>query len=316
MQFPLFIHSHEPLTSANIVQQLHLLRAHASAPLSDYHVAAIAEVDWPEEGFFYTFGVNVEIAHHNRLGIHGEQNAIVSALTTFGSKTKFTKVWIMAAPANASSDAPPKPGKSCGHCRQIMVSLAAPNAEIYAVALNGQFLAPDSFENGFLPDAFSEHDVPTEIIANQRSRMTKQKLAILERVNAIQPFTENEIVMWLKSLTPHIISPNFQTSPITACILQCNYQGYAAGVLVQDVAFLTTDAVFAAIGNAITRFGNSDLEFTAIYLTSANTSPAQFSATEIQVLNSYINDTTAVSIYTPNGESASYRFSECRKTGA
>lgn len=156
---PHFYRVTKPLTKDEIFNKLKELRDYSVTPFSDYHVAAIVEVKINDNLYFYTSGVNIEIDEHNRLSMHGEQTAVANALTLLGGDTKFSKLWIMAAPADAAPDEKQKAGKSCGHCRQILMSLAAPNAEIYVVTLDGRFSEPDSFEKQFLPDGFSERDL-------------------------------------------------------------------------------------------------------------------------------------------------------------
>lgn len=310
---PLFIRSNTPLSQTEIFENLKELRSHAVAPYSNYHVASIVEIKLQENLFYYTSGVNIENDAHNRLSMHSEQNAIASAITLLGENTKFSKIWIMAAPANASSVDAQNAGKSCGHCRQIMMSLAVFGAEIYAVTLDGKFLLPDSFEKQFLPDGFSERDLNLSSSNSTIKIFNSQKFQAWDIINETQNLTNHEIARYLKILSPHIISKNFQTSAITACIIKCNNSRYAAGVLMQDIAFLTTDAIFAAIGNAVTQFGNKNLCFDEIYLASDNLHPAQFTFAEIEVLSRhYVHQKTVVHFYTSTKQ-ASYTFLECKQ---
>ena len=152
---PLFIRSQKPLSQHEIFTNLKELRSHARAPYSNYLVASIVEIKISDNSFFYVSGVNVENDEHNRLSIHSEQNAISNAVTLLGKNTKFTKIWVMAAAGDAVPEEKQKAAKPCGHCRQIMVSLAQRGAEIYVVSLNGESSSPDSFEKQFLPGTFN-----------------------------------------------------------------------------------------------------------------------------------------------------------------
>jgi cytidine deaminase len=312
---PLFLHSTHPISQSEIFNTLKELRNHAVAPYSDYHVAAIAEIKINKNSYFYTSGVNIENDEHNRLSMHSEQTAIANAITLLGGDTKFSKIWIMAAPANSTQEEKQKAAKSCGHCRQIMMSLAARGAEIYVVTLDGRFAPPDNFEKQFLPDGFSEQDLNLPP-ANSNSRTTffnSFKLQAWEIINRSTNLTHAEIEKYLKILSPHIISNKFQTSPITACIVKCNNARYAAGVLMQDIAFLSTDAIFAAIGNAITQFSNKHLRFEEIHLASNQLHPAQLTLTEIEALSRYAHEQTVVHFHIIGKQHASYTLIQCKQ---
>lgn len=124
--------------------------------------------------------------------------------------------------------------------------------------------------------------------------------------------SNEDIEKYLQALSPHIITKKFQTSPITACIVKCNNARYAAGVLMQDIAFLTTDVIFSVIGNAITQFGWK-IRFDEIHLASSSIAPAQLSFAEIEALSShYTHKNTKVHIYIPSKQYASFTFLECK----
>ena len=319
---PLFTRRATPLSQEEIFNHLKEARSHAVAPYSNYQVASIVEIKLQDNIFFYTSGVNIELGAHNRLSIHSEQNAIASALTLLGGDTKFSRIWIMAAPANACPEDKHSAGKSCGHCRQIMVSLAKPGAEIYAVTLDGHFSIADTFENHFLPDCFSERDLnlpsfnhsasATHSLGQGSTIFNSPKWQGWNIINERGELTIDDIMKYFKLLSPHMINPQFQTSPITACILKCNNGRYAAGVLIQDLAFLTTDAIFSALGNAVTQFGNTNLSFYEIHLASDSLDPLQISSAEIELLSSqYVFSHTKVNFYASNRH-ASYMFMECK----
>lgn len=303
-----FVHSTTPLSNAEIFTRLTNLRQHAFAPYSNYLVSCLVEIKIAENSYFYIGGVNVENDEHNRLSLHSEQNALASAITLLGEDTKFSKMWVMAAPANAEPDGNQEAGKACGHCRQIMMSLAKKDAEIYTVTLDGRFSEPDSFERKFLPDSFCERDLN---LSAQPSHPVN--LETWELLSKAKNLNETQIASILKKLSPHIINPKFQTSGITACLLKCSNGNYAAGVLVQDIAFLTTDAIFGAIGNAVTQFGYQDLKFDEIHLATSSLNPAELSSTEIEALShGYASDKTIVNFYTPEGQHASFTLMECK----
>jgi len=308
----LFTLSVTPLPQATIFEMLKQARQNAHAPLSHYQVAAVVEVQRSDNLYFYISGVNIENDEHNRLSMHSEQNALVNALTLLGGDAQFSNLWVMAAAADAMPDATQKAAKSCGHCRQIMLSLAKPNARIYAVTLADQF-SSNSFEQQFLPEAFSEKDLNlvAENSASNSSRADSSQLPVWKILHESGGLSIDTIRQYLQTLSPHIVSKEFQTSPITACIAKCNNGRYAMGVLVQDIAFLTTDAVFAVIGNAITQFCSKDLRFEEMHFASNTVHPAQLTFAEIETLSHrYVHRDTIVHFYTSQ-EHASYTFKEC-----
>ena len=309
---PFFTFSKIPLSQAAIIEMLKEKRVKAWTPLTDYKVGTVVEVQLNENLYFYATGVNIENDKHHRLSMHSEQNALVCMLTLLGGDTKFSKLWVMAASSDAVPDPGQKPGKSCGHCRQIMLSLAKPGAKIYAVTLDGRFYE-DSFEKQFLPDAFSEKDLHllSENSVFRGDIIASPKLQAWKIVTESKDLTADEINKYLQVLSPHIISKKFQTSPIIACIVKCNNSRYAVGVLAQDIAFLTTDAVFAVIGNAITQFGGENLWFDEIHLASNTLRSSQLSFAEIEMLSQhYVHSQTKVCFHTSN-QHAWYTFEKC-----
>jgi cytidine deaminase len=321
---PLLIRSSKPLSQSEIFENLKKLRAHSVTPLSHYNVSALVEIKLGENDYGYVGGVNIEHGQHNRLSPHSEQSAIMNAISLFGGNTKFSKIWIMAAPEDALPDPTQKAGKSCGHCRQLMISLAKPRAEIYTVTLDGRFLSPpDTFEKNFLPDPFSERDLEfpsadadSHSLADP-SFFNSPKLQAWKIIHESNELTPDQIAKYLRLLSPHIINKKFQTSPITACIAQCHdgdRDYYAIGVLVQDIAFLTTDTIFSVICNATVQASNQkNLRFNQIHLASSTLDPAQLTFTEIETLaHRYAHNKTLVHFYTPDGQHASYTFKECK----
>lgn len=303
-----------PLSQPDIYKLLKKLRLHAASKYSNYSVASIAEIKKSNDLYFYSSGVNVENDEHNRLTIHAEQNAIATAVTLLGSTTTFSNLWIMAAPVNATpNDTSNIAGKSCGHCRQILVSLAERDAEIYTVTLDGRFGSPDSFERNFLPDCFSENNLNLSSEGLSKNSMDESsKIAAWDIVQDAKKLNIDEIANYLKLLSPHIISDAFKTSSITACILKCNKGGYAAGALVQDIAFLTTDAIFSALGNAVTQFGQENLRFDEIHLLSSSLEPNQLSLAEIETLSfRYTHRNTQVYFHTQDGQYSCFTLLEC-----
>ena len=315
----LFTLSDQPLSQSSIFQMLTEVREHSFCPFTNYKVGAVLEVQLSDNLYFYTYGLNVEDNSHNRLSLHSEQNALARMISLLGGDAKFSSLWVMAAPADAVPDPTQQPSKSCGHCRQIMISLAQSMEEIYAVTLDGRFSSPpDNFEEGeFLPDAFSEKNVnPDSLKLNSNAALVHihSKLELWKTFAEPRNLTEDQLQKCLKKLSPHIIDADYQTSPITACIVKSNNGYYTPGVLVQDIAFLTTDTIFAAIGGAVTRFGAENLVFDEIHLASSELNPEQLTSAEIEALTlgHYAHDQTKVHFYTAD-QHACYTFEQCRR---
>jgi hypothetical protein len=272
-------------------------------------------------------GVNSEDPHHNRDSEHSEENALKNAQSIIGNK-EFTEMYIMAAPANAIPDPDQKPGKSCGHCRQLEVSAAKPEAKIYVMQLTGNLLPPDSFdgEKPFLLDPFKESDVGEKnaLVENAGARldlgMISPQLQAWQawvRINELSrsgQLTREEIEDYVKTLKPHIVNEAFKTSPVTACFARCSNDGCAISVLCQDVAYLTRDALFGVVGNAITQFGKKNVRFDELHIVGSTLEPEKLMTfSEIEKLSYFTDKKALVHVYTPDGQRACYTFEDCIK---
>lgn len=117
---------------------LSLAAEYAVAPISNFHVGAIAV---GSTGNLY-FGANLEFKNQAlSLVLHGEQSAISNAW--LHGETSITKLAINAAP--------------CGYCRQFINELAC--AQNMEILLNGEVL---DF-NKFLPMSFGPKDLGNDL---------------------------------------------------------------------------------------------------------------------------------------------------------
>lgn len=312
---PLFTETTKPMSDAEIIARLRELRSRSWAPYSQYHVAAIAEIELSGNKYLYTGGVNDECDEDNNLSVHGEQSAVINALSLLGGDIKFSKIWIMAAPANATPEEAESAAKPCGHCRQILLDLAKPEAKIYVVTLSGKISSPDTFENGFLPDPFGEKDLGIIASANNQRlnllNIFKPKLKIWELLQKYHLPIE-VIDAYLQLMVPHIVSEKFKTSPVTAAIFECHDRGYAVGGLVQNVAFLPTSAIAAAIANAIVLYGGEDLLIEKIHLKSSKLDPDQLTMTEMEMLRRFSGEETRLYFHAQS-EIRSYPLKTCMR---
>ncbi|MCC2667248.1 MAG: hypothetical protein K0S63_1164, partial [Gammaproteobacteria bacterium] len=288
---PLFVRSKEPLSQDEIFTTLLELRHHAVVPLSNYRVSTL--VHYQKWGLnIYVPGFNKEEEHlPNRFSSHGEQSAIGYGSVVMGDE-KIHAVYIMAAPGDAVPDPNQKPGKSCGHCRQIMLSLAEKGVKIYVVALDGRFFPPDSFygvEKPFLPDPFNQQDLDlqADFDSNPDSDIDPSRLQAWHILTEARNLPDEIIKEYLLTLKPHWVDKRFKTSPLEACVAECD-DGYAAGVLLQDVAFLTTETSFVTVNNAIIQYGQENLSFNKIYIVSDTLDPAKLFTFDIELWRKHV----------------------------
>lgn len=282
------IRTTEPISASDIVNFLLQLRKRAYPPFSNFYVAAVLEIK-QENYFYYIGGVNVENHDHNRLSIHAEQNAIAIASTLLG-KFKLQKVWVMGAPGDdviaMDQSYLNQQVQLCGHCRQILMGFANKDTLIISVSMNGNFSAPKPL-TALLPEAFLQEDLYLE--SNTTLKCT-QPSVILEHINSNEKLNLAQIISAFKNLNPLIIHPQNQTSAISKCILQFKSNRYVPGVLVQDVAFLTTDAIFCAYGFAVSLYGINNLSLEAIHVAyddleaSDNNTEDMISSSELSLL--------------------------------
>lgn len=258
----------EQLSQDKITDMLHALRKQALIESSHFAVSSVLEIHKGDH-YDYVCGVNVESNSLNRLSMHAEQSAITIANTYHGGKIKFNKLWVMGAPEamQRGSDSPAarEPVTPCGHCRQIICSHAAEGAQIICVPVTGgnlQVYTPDEL----LPHAFSERNLQaseSESVSSS-SPSRSPRFFTLEREPSEPPSRTGELSLRnvahsLKNLRPHVVNPEFKTSSFDACILKVadksGHHHYCPGTLVQDPAFLTTEAIFAAVAAAVTKLG-------------------------------------------------------------
>ncbi len=296
-----------PLSAESDIPNLLMsLRSKSYVQFSHYAVAAILKVVHNDE-IIYVGGVNVEDAQHNRLSMHAEQNALATMLMLLGDQVKFSAAWVMGAPDFLQADSNDPLAKNfaapCGHCRQLLIGFAAEQHEIHSVSLvqdDKQYPAMPTL----LPDAFSEKvlnskPMQTPAFFSQHGIATRDLLVKDVSIQAAA------ILPTLKMIKPHIIENKFRTSPVQAVLLQLDNGAFIPGALIQDIAFLTTDAIYTAIGHAITRFGKKQMVVTAVHLLldeTADFEKSPLSGAEIDVLLMASGDQDIpLHCYTPSG---------------
>lgn len=321
-----------PLTQEEITDHLRLLRQHSLIESSHFAVSTVLELKLKDGVFAYVSGVNVENAEHNRLGMHAEQNAIAAAQSLFGGNIKFSKAWLMGAPDTLSKGSDHFLADnlitSCGHCRQILLSFSTPETQIFSVSVNGAVGDAMTFPT-LLPSAFSERDLettaevaPPEPPAMVRHGFFEDASPLMmpgRHLTSSEALLPHQIRAACAEVTPHLVDRRFRTSPIDVCMLKISREDslhYFTGVLVQDIAFLSTDAVFSSLGQAITEFGGHHLRLEEVNLYGESLSPDQLSSTELQHLARFSTAETRIKFHTRDASSEVLTIADCVNANA
>jgi hypothetical protein len=195
----------------------------------------------------------------------------------------------------------------CGHCRQILMSFAHSTSTVISVSMLGKFTPPQPITE-LLPQAFLLSDLNL-----QSSSVTVQSNAeVLSLLSTNLELKPVEITRAFETLCPLIIDENNRTSSITKCILEFDGDRYVPGVLVQDPAFLTTDALFGAYGFAVCLYGHNALSLKAVHLYCESVRAADvLSGAELALLATIMQRDVSVLFYKDNELRVSKKFSDC-----
>lgn len=314
------------LSSGEITEWLLNLRKNCYVEQSNFAVSSVILVK-QREYFIYGAGVNVENSEHNRLGLHGEQNALATLVAYLGDTIQLSEIWVMGANEKITvGSTDPLANNfptSCGHCRQILLSFATNETKMYSVSCNGALKEALNVST-CLPDAFSERDLNIQKIPINQD-LTQETNAFFKPLNPIdllpnkeKPLSNNDILRYFSTLKPHIINTQFKTSPITAVIVRLINGYYVPAVLLQDIAFLTTDAIFAVIAQAITRFGAEEAQIAVIHLYSEKQRTLEASllltGAEIQFIKKFASPDIPIFHYNSSGCQSETTLSQCLTT--
>jgi cytidine deaminase len=239
------------LSNAEIAQWLTALRANAYIPESGYAATTVFRARGDD---FYFGGVNVENTDH-RLSTHGEEGAIAAMLTGLGKYAEIAEGWVMGAPrqAQAPTDALVS---CCGKCRQQIAGFAGENVKIHYVALDGHMTT--TTVGAFLPEAFTLR----QFSAEKKSAAKKHTAAEIEnRLVRKGKLSDTEITQWLKDIE----SVDYFSKVSQAVVLELGNNHYAAGGKMEDAAFLSMNAMQAALAIAVASFGAQALRAAWIY---------------------------------------------------
>ena len=328
------IKTSQELTLEQITAYLRQLRQHAVVESSHFSVAAIIQVQQPQGQYAYVCGVNVEHREHNRLSMHAEQNAIVAAQSLLGDGTRFINAWVMGAlntiDENSDHELASNFVRPCGHCRQILMSFSLPETKIYSITVKGVQSEPEDM-GSLLPNAFSERDLANDkpstppnmseahaMPSNLFSLPVSPKAQPKRLLQHSMRLSDDNIRLHCQATKPHIINATFETSAIHACmILVETKQGprYFSGALVQDIAFLTTDAIFASVGQAVTALGGNGLLLKEIHLFGPDLSlehldDMNLSGCELSHLKRFSDAQTLVTFHNTTGSSDVFTLAE------
>lgn len=236
------------LSEADIHKWLVELRPSAYIPESAFAVSVILRARSGSEDDYYFAGVNVENIDH-RLSTHGEEGAIAAMITGLGKQAEIVELWAMGAPLGL------KPGDKspyaeacatcCGKCRQQIAGLAAGDAKIHYVSLNGR--STTTTVEAFLPDAFR---LP---VSKEASKSAAVPLADIEKkLMRKGPLTQAEIESWLKGLEP----VDFISKVSQSIVVELDNGFYVAGARVEEAAFIDISAAQSAMAVAAAAFGS------------------------------------------------------------
>lgn len=322
--------SNKPLLNSQIIEHLGKLRHHSLGSSSHFAVSAIVEIKIENNKYAYVGGVNVEHDGHNRLGVHAEQNAIITAHSLLGGNIKISKIWLMGAPDHLfkgdTDNLVHNFVTPCGHCRQILMGFSSTETQVYSVSVSGVLDDPKLLIH-LLPNAFSEQDLYNSSEDNPDKTPTKNTIPYQHSLSSLETrqmpwqylkskesYQDTDICSLLSMIKPHIIDRNFLTSSIQTCVLKAennNVFYYFTGSLVQDIAFMTTDAIFAALAQAITELGEQRLEIKEIHLCSSLIDPSQLTGVELQHLIRFSTAETLIKFYNRDSTSQAFNIFTC-----
>jgi cytidine deaminase len=256
-----------PLSDAEITAWLQTARQYSFALYSQFAVSAVFEIPLPDGRYAYVLGVNFEHHLHNRLSLHAEEVAQNIAQALLGNLPA-NRIFVMGAPQaiqpGSEDPSAQKDITPCGHCRQMLISHHLPETRVFSVSVAGKIqelgplaaLLPRSFQPGFKFVTQETYGVTPSTGSAQFFKAIHPK-DLLTRHDVL---TKEEALQYLRHLPAHLINPEYCTSAVLACILCLSQQDsplfrYAVGVLNQDLAFLTTEAIDGALGQANAHFG-------------------------------------------------------------
>lgn len=238
----------QALSNENIAKWLAEIRKNAYAPFSNFAVAVILEVHINDQ-YYYFAGVNVESKQCNRISLHAEQTALNTMVTCLGPRIKLSRAFFMGALIGTESTREPEFCWPCGACRQILLEFATSQTLMQPVALNHQFATAKTLAE-LLPETFSAANLGHQDKPQAQLNPIALEFFLSQQRNA-------DIPRHLAKLNPHILDKKFQTTAYSRIIVECEDKTLIPGVLMQNAAFLTTEPIVAAVGNAVSRYGKS-----------------------------------------------------------
>lgn len=249
------------LSEAEVYQWLLALRPYAHVPVSNFSVTTVFRARAGSTDDFYFAGVNVENDDH-RLATHGEEGAISGIVTALGKQAEIVEVWVMGAPLGV------KPGDGspfadavvscCGKCRQQIAGLAAEDAKIHYVTLNGK--TSTTTIDAFLPEKFTFRNYISDFAGSPAGAAPADD-EVAKKLSRKGPLSDAEIEAWLKSLE----SVDYATKVTQSIVVKLDNGFYVAGAKVEDAAFIDISAAQAAMANAVTTFGARTVESVWVY---------------------------------------------------
>ncbi len=272
------------LSEGDIHKWLVGLRPHAYIPESAFAVSVVIRARAGGEDDYYFGGVNVENRDH-RLATHGEEGAISAMVTGLGKQAEIVEVWVMGAPLSVKpgDKAPAADAKvsCCGKCRQQIVSLAAEDAKVHYVSLNGESVT--TTVGAFLPDAFTPRRFMPEFVATSKAGAAPTAADVEKRLVRKGVLTAAEIESWLKSLE----SVDFISKVSQSLVVELENGSYVAGTKVEEAAFIDISAAQSAMAVAAGVFGACTVKNVWVY---SKDKKAMLPLSSLQVLFEFSRD--------------------------
>lgn len=309
----LFKQSDRLLTLQEITNWLRELRGTPYNPSSKFDVTTVFRVKYNNIDTYYFAGVNIENSELV-LTSHGEEGCIAAMATAFGKNAEIVEGWVMGAPKGLSQGSQHFLANNkvtcCGKCRQLIAGFADPSVVIHSISLNGDHEQTTVAE--FLPKAFSFRQfAPEQLKPSRQKGITLSETEIQRKlIRYGKALSSDEIFQWLKQLE----SVDYASQNEQAVVIELPYNCYAAGVKIEEAAYLSINPIQSAIANATIAFGEVEVQEVWVLSRTSNeeqvvTRPHSLSLSSIQVLAQFCaHHNILINIFDSNGKTCSHLF--------
>lgn len=331
--------------SHDLQSQIHKLlmdqRSHSHVVNSNFSVTAVGRINYQGKDL-YCVSSNGEYLNH-RTSTHGEEGVMAIMHTALGKSAQLTGLWVMGGVIGTQpgSEAANLLVTCCGKCRQQICSCANADVPVTSVSINGNVQQTTVGE--FLPQSFGFKDFDVKDLQPSRLNYSSFSVADLEKRVVCQgvALSDAEIFDWLNSLE----AVDHANKKEEMVVIQVAENTYVAGVSIQEAAYISINAMQAALSNARTAFGefevqrvwsrtkdngltesaSSTISFPApamisqfeAFKNSANTISQRFSplnGSSLEALREFSTNTNApITLFNDNGLTATYSFNNAAR---